>query len=45
MRSGVSGNSGKRIPVALATALAIAGATGLIPHSRCAFSSNGPTLS
>ena len=30
MRSGVSGRSGKRTPVALASALAIAGATGLM---------------
>jgi hypothetical protein len=45
MRSGVSGRSGNRTPVALATALAIAGATALIAHSPCALAPNGPTLS
>src|SRR6185312_7900890 len=39
MRSGVSGSSGNRTPVALATALAIAGAAALIARSPCALAS------
>src|SRR5215470_4068486 len=45
MRSGVSGRCAKRTPVALATALAIAGATGLIAHSPCDLAPSGPMRS
>jgi hypothetical protein len=41
IRSGVKGKCGNRTPVALA----IAGATGLIAHSPCAFAPNGPIAS
>src|SRR4029077_15850054 len=45
MRSGVSGRCAKRIPVASATALATAGATGLIGHSPCDLAPSGPMRS
>ena len=45
MRSGDSGRLGKRTPVALATALTIAGATQLMAHSPCALAPSGPILS
>ena len=45
MRSGVNGRCAKRTPVALASALAIAGATGLIAHSPCDLAPSGPIVS
>ena len=45
MRSGDSGRSAKRTPVAWATALETAGATGLIAHSPCALAPSGPMAS
>ena len=45
MRSGVSGRCAKRTPVAFISALAIAGATGLIAHSPCALAPSGPIRS
>ena len=45
MRSGVNGRCAKRTPVAFASAFAMAGATGLIAHSPCAFAPSGPILS
>src|SRR6185369_8257201 len=45
IRSGVSGRSGKRMPVACMTALAIAGATGLMEHSPCDLAPSGPMVS
>src|SRR5258705_13878028 len=45
MRSGVNGRWGKRTPVASASAFAIAGATGLIEPSPCAFAPSGPIVS
>ncbi len=45
MRSGESGRLVKRTPVASATALTIAGATQLMPHSPCALAPSGPILS
>src|SRR6185437_333452 len=45
MRSGVSGRCAKRTPVALAIALAMAGATGLIAHSPWDLAPSGPMRS
>ena len=44
-RSGVKGRWAKRTPVALASALETAGATGLMPHSPWDLAPSGPIVS